>query len=301
MIKSVIVTNHLGKSLEIVLDNPELSGLAITSITGLGEADATINGTELAGSDYNAYNSSRLNKRNIVIDLKYWGDDIEASRLKSYQYFSTKNNITLRFITDHRDCECYGYVEKNTPNIFDPKSKAQISIMCLDPFFYGPNRILEDFAYVTPLFHFPFSDSRSGEIQFGELNKRQEKNIYYSGETEIGFTFKVHMLGNVTGLELTNVGTSEQVKINDTKLQAIAGQGFKMGDDLIINSEEGHKSAILLRNGLETNIINALDRRTKRPDWFKLYPGDNLFNYTATSGATNVQISIEYRILYKGV
>ena len=57
MINSFIVTNHLGESLELILANPDSSGLAVLSATGLGQVQADVNLTELAGSDFRTVNS----------------------------------------------------------------------------------------------------------------------------------------------------------------------------------------------------------------------------------------------------
>ena len=63
MINSFIVTNHLGESLELVLADPDSSGLAILSVTGLGQVQADVNLTDLAGSDFHSVNSAKLTKR----------------------------------------------------------------------------------------------------------------------------------------------------------------------------------------------------------------------------------------------
>lgn len=69
MVKSVTVTNYLGKSLKMELANPELSGLAITSIEGLGPGKADVITTNMASNDGSIFNSARLNERNIVLTL----------------------------------------------------------------------------------------------------------------------------------------------------------------------------------------------------------------------------------------
>ena len=54
----------------------------------------------------------------------------------------------------------------------------------------------------------------------------------------------------------------------------------------------------LLRNGIYTNILNALDQQS---DWFSLSKGDNAFAYTADTGASNLQFQIANQIAYEGV
>ena len=88
--------------------------------------------------------------------------------------------------------------------------------------------------------------------------------------------------------------------INDSALATITGSGIVEGDEIIIDTRTGHKSVTLIRNGVSTNIINALNK-TPKPDWFKLSAGDNLFTYTATTGEYDVILNIHHNILYKGI
>jgi hypothetical protein len=300
MIRSVTVTNHLGEELEMILAEPEKSGLAITNIIGLGEPDADINITEMAGTDFGSFNSSRICARNPVITIKYYGDDTEASRLKCNKYFSTKHYIKLRFITDHRDCYLSAYVEKNEPDIFSPQSGCQISLKCADKFFYSEEIVSTDFSGIQPMFHFPFSDSNAGEIQFGDIRVSKEKSINYKGEEENGVIIKLHALGIIKDFVLYNVDTSERLGINDDALISLTGYGIIENDEIIIDTRVGHKTATLIRNGVSTNIINTLNKNP-RPNWFKLSAGDNLFTYTASQGEYDVVLNIEHNILYKGI
>lgn len=86
--------------------------------------------------------------------------------------------------------------------------------------------------------------------------------------------------------------------INTTKLAALTGFGIITGDDIIISTIKGDRSIILLREGIYTNILNCLDRDSS---WIRLIKGDNLFAYTATSGASNLQFRVNNQIAYEGV
>lgn len=86
MIKKVIVTNYLGESLEMELARPEVSGLAITDIEGLGPVKATINTSEIATGDGALYNSAKLETRNIVMTLDL--DSEQISKLLGILHIS---------------------------------------------------------------------------------------------------------------------------------------------------------------------------------------------------------------------
>ena len=88
------------------------------------------------------------------------------------------------------------------------------------------------------------------------------------------------------------------MRIDTDKLAKFTGSGIIAGDDIIICTVKGKKSITLQRAGKTTNILNCL---VKNANWFQLAKGDNLFAYTADSGASNLQFKIENRIIYEGV
>lgn len=300
MIESLTVTNHLGESLKMVLADPESSGLAITSIEGIGQPDAEINITEMAGSDYGSFNSARFDKRNVVIDILYYGNDIEAERIKCNRFFPTKKLVKLRFVTEYRDCYLTGYVEKNEANVFSKNAGCQISILCPDRYFYSEDMITTDFSHIEPRFFFPFCDGNEDEIEFSEYIIEKEKSLYYEGDGETGLTIELHALGAVKGFTLYNVNTNEQMGIDDASLETITGSGIIEKDTIVINTRKGQKSVTLIRDGVSTNIINALVKNP-RPNWFELSAGDNLLAYTATQGEYDLILNMYHKNTYKGI
>lgn len=161
MIKAVTVTNHNSESIRLELTRPELSGLAIRSIDGLGPPNATIFNNTLTTKDGSFYSGARCENRQITLQLIMWETDklsIEDCRLLTYRYFPIKREVTLRFETDNRTLEIKGYVESNEPSIFSQQEEATISILCTDPWFYDAGQQEEFFTGVTSFFEFPFSN-----------------------------------------------------------------------------------------------------------------------------------------------
>ncbi len=301
MIKSIKLTNYVGEELTIVLDEHEPDhGLLIESIEGLGPPKSTINMTTLATSDGSLYNSARAETRNIVISLLFTlAPTIEDSRLRTYKYFPLKKPLEFLIETDNRIAKTVGYVESNQPNIFSDKSGNQVSIVCDDPYFYsaGENGVNVTIFYgIEPLFEFIFSNESLDDplLEFGEIQNEREKTIYYEGDAEIGIVITIHALDVAKNITIYNAGTREVMRINTDKIPG----GFQISDDIIISTVRGDKYIRLLRNGIYTNILNALD---KYSDWFLLAKGDNVFAYTAEEGVDNLQFTIENRIIYWGV
>lgn len=304
MIRSITVINYLGESLKLDLERPELSGFIVTSVTGLGPGKATINTVEAVTTDGSRFNSARVSSRNIVISLKYmWKPTIEEVRQLSYKYFPIKKKIKLVIETDNRIASIEGYVESNEPNIFSKDEGADISIVCAFPFFYsaeGDGMVTTVFSGIEPMFEFPFSNESLTDslLLMSEVQNRSYNNVPYYGDVETGITMTIHAIGEASDISIYNVETREALHINTDKIRALTGSGIKNGDDIIISTSVGSKSATLVRDGESTNILNCLDRGMS---WFQLSKGDNLFSYTADTGASNLQFKIENRLVYEGV
>ena len=304
MIKSVTVTNYLGESLLLELSNPWEVGIAITKIEGLGPVKASINSTEISSGDGARFNSARIGARNIVFTFRLLeAPTVEDSRQKTYKYFPVKTNVTLLFETDNRLCQITGYVESNKPNIFSEEEDTQISIICPNPYFIsmengGMNSVV--FFGSEPAFEFPFSNESLTDplIIFGNIKLRQEEVVLYDGDSQVGFTIKMHALGEVRQITIYNTKTRESMKIDTNILSEITGSGIVAGDEITISTIKGDKHVTLLRDGEEINILNALG---KDVDWFQLAKGDNIFAYSCEYGAENLEFSINYQTLYEGV
>lgn len=301
MIKSIIVTNYRGDSIWIDLADPEETGFLVKDISGLGPCKATINTTEVSTNDGSIYNSARLDNRNIVLDLAFIGSDIESVRQKSYKYFPIKKQLTLYIITDRRICSTTGYVESNEPDIFSDEEGTSISIICPNAYFYSAvgENIIESFSE-APAFEFPFcNDSLTKKLLvMGEIYNYTDVVITYDGDAEVGVTITLHAVGEVINPAIYNAETYEQMVIDTSKIETLTGSGIIEGDDIIICTIKGKKTVKLLRNGVYTNILNALDRNS---DWFQLSKGENVLSYTAESGGNNLQIKIQNDVIYEGI
>ena len=302
MIKSIKVTNPKGESLVLDLFHPEKSGLIVRSISGLGPPKANINSTDLATADGALYSSARASTRNIVFNLQFmFAPTIEDSRQLTYKYFPLKKLVKIEVETDNRSLETSGYVESNSPDIFSREETTQISIVCLDPFFYDPNPSVTQFATVTPTFEFPFSNESISEslIEFGTINLDTRSTIDYVGDVDTGVLITVHALGSVSGsLTIYNVETQEKMVIDLTKIKTLIGKDYGSGDDIIISTVSGDKYVQVLHDGKYTNAIAAIE---KLADWFQVSVGRNIFNFTVTKGIENLVMSFSYRNAYGGI
>lgn len=312
MIKSIVVTNHLNQSVTLSLTDPWDTGLIITQITGLGPPKAAINSTDLAMGDGAAYNSARIDKRNIVFNFRlaevmepdgqHIKKTIEEVRLDTYRYFPLKKHVKMLFETDTRTATIEGYIESNEPDIFNEKETAQVSIVCPDPFFYAYSKTA-NLNSVEPMFGFPFCNNDPVEpmLTVGEIIFNVGQNVYYKGDAECGVILNIHAIGTVKPMTIINNNSLEQMVINTSKIGAITGgENYLIsGDDLVVSSMSGNVYCRLIRGGVTYNALSCIP---KTSDWLHLYRGDNIFSYEAEDETTtNVLVSIDGYNLYTGV
>lgn len=304
MIYTIIATNAKGDSVELDLANPWAGGIAVTGASGLGPAEGTINTVNFATSDGALFNSSRIKSRDIELNLKFLGSDIEAVRHKLLRYFRVKHPITLDFITDYRHTYITGHVEKNEIDIFSNSEGADLTIVCPNPFFRlrdpakGKNSVR--FTTSTPSFEFEFQDpnSDSPTLIFGEMTSTGETVVVYEGDADASTIVDIQFLGPASGVKLYNTTTQTRINIDTNEISRLLGSTIRAGDRLSISSGVGDKYVKAYRDGKVYNALSALD---KDSDWIFLTPGDNLITVRADTGIDNVSAIISFENLYESI
>lgn len=259
----------------------------VQSITGLNPVKAAINTAALATMDGAMFNSSRKEPRNIVLMVVIEGD-IEKNRLNLYKYAPPKYPITFYYKNESRDVFIEGYVESHEIDLFENRQVAQISIICPQPAFKSINQSNIEFASIEALFEFEFAIDSAG-IEFSALSQNNTQTILNEGDMETGIIIELTASGTVENPVIYNKDTRESFALNITMLA---------GDLIRINTNAGEKSVTLLRDGVETNIINYTNLQN---DWFVLKYGDNIFTYESSSGYEYLQLKIIIANKFEGV
>lgn len=318
MIRTITVTNHNKESLTLDLFHPEYSGLIITSIDGLGPAQAHINLTDMATVDGGKFSSARQQTRNIVFNFKTMMDPIvEDNRIKIYKYFPIKKMVTLRFKTDRRTVESTGYVESITPDIFQQETTCQVSIICPDPNFYAAGESTTLFAGVIPKFEspiyafpstpedgWPAEEWRSGSpdeidvFELGDIVFETTVSFAYTGDLDAGMLITIHANGAAENITVWNTDTREHISVDTNKIYQITGIRYDTRDDILINTMLGNRYVKLLHEGHYYDILGSVNRDA---DFFQLTNGMNTFSYQADEGVENITIAFSYRNAYGGI
>ena len=218
---TLIIKNYKGETYELTHNYERYY---VKSITGLTPPSAVINtsvsgspsaviNTSVSGSyDGSFYNSSRLEKRNIVITLGLKGK-VEENRQRLYSIFPMKKECEIYFKNRNRDLKIKGYVESIEGDIFVQKEEIQISIICPNPYFETPLSVECEMSRTVPLFEFPFSIAKANPISFGKILDKPTCNIYNNGDIECGCIITISVLDGLTGNpRITNEVTHENNK-----------------------------------------------------------------------------------------
>ena len=265
-------------------NNPDYN---VYNIEGLDQPDSSLGSSANTTSHGSKITSARVTSRNIVIYLKLKGD-IEKSRLNLYQYFPQCENVTIYFSNGRRDVSIDAKVEKVNCPPFASMEVAQISLLCEKPFFKAIEEVQTTFGDIDPLFVFPFSIPEEG-IEFSAITPHIRKSIISESGVDTGAIITLYASGEVVNPIIYNISDGTYMKLNYT-MQNL--------DTIIINTNIGEKSIVLIRNGVKHNLLGYMNLGSK---WVVLSPGDNVFSYDCDSGNNNLQITFTTSVLYSGV
>ena len=252
------IRNALGDTIQLygVDDDYQL-----VSVSGLDPVRAQINMSTLAGQDGATFVSAKLNNRNIVVLLAVNGD-IESNRLYLYNMLPVKSQVRVLITTDQRDVYINGYVEYITFNAFEKGAKAQISILCPDPYFVS-QRIYSASAL-----------ERDDQLVFQVEN---------TGDAPTPFEFILGAEGSFSGLTLS---------INDAELIV---EDYAFVSPSMISIDMTAKTA-------SVDGVNLVPYLSSSSEFLQLpLQQAELRVVSNFSGVTNVQSFISWHELYGGL
>lgn len=303
MIKRIIARNPKNELLTMVLNDPWSTGINVKNVTGVSPIGAEIFITPFGSIDGGIFAGARVPSRNIVLTLGMLNNpsDAEASRMVVYNYFRIKDWVNLLFITDSRTLQITGYVESVEADIFSKSEDVNVSIICVDPWFHSTTNDQIGFSGTMPMFEFEFSNESLTDnlLLFGDISIDTRTDVMYYGDVATGFDISITFMGDdFHNIYIYNMGTRERMNIFTDQIKAITGANLSVGDELLISTKSGQKTAYLLRNAAFINVISAID---KDADWFKLTKGNNVFAFSADSGVENIVMSFSYQDSYAGI
>lgn len=282
---NMYLENKDGKTLQFGASTP----YTITEFDGLNPPKATINTSTTATLDGGMFNSAKLQMRSINLAFAI-EENAEQNRLAVYEVVQPKNPIRLYYQSEMLNVFLDGYVEEVSPDYFAKKQIVTVSILCPFPYFKSAQQVINELSSVIKKFHFPFASTADGELIFGEIDTLTSVTVLNQGSVKTGLTFELYAKNPITNPKIFNYQTGEFLAINTT---------MEQGDQITITTGQGNKTITLLRDGVETNIFNLLD---KNSTWLQLDIGGGVFVYTVEEGsAINLVVNIYHYDLFEGV
>ena len=306
MFQSVTVTNFMGDSLELPLKWPNDAGLLISNIDGITPGNVQINSQDYATLDGGVYNSSRMQTRNITIEMYYgFSPQIESARHRAYQYFPVKTEVRLDFLTDERWLSIWGYVESNEVDIFSEQEKGLVSIVCPDPYFYEKETQVYRIGSYIPEFEFPFSNESLDEpfICFSDYGANQIYRVDYDGDMEVGAIIRIHFMRSPRADTFTiyDVSHGNKLVLNfDELINKTPVTSFSNNGEIVFNSVRGQKGIWYEEYGNQVSLLGAFN--ISEIPWMYLTPGENIYGFdTDERYMTDFQMTVEHRGAFGGV
>ena len=198
-----------------------------------------------------------------------------------YNTFLLKDRGILSYINpDGTGFSIPCYVEKINMPVAERICTAQISLVCPDPYWMSSAEESVTILGVNGAWQFPWEIPQTGfEIA----------SVYNDGEADIGCVFTIYTRTNAKNPRLENINSFEWFEL-EIDLYA--------GDKVIISTVKGHKTVILERDGVNTNIIN---NRVWGSTFLQLSPGLNEIVCNAHSGKDALSVTVSYIVKYSGI
>lgn len=260
----------------------------VTAISGLNPPSASIFTAKSPNRKGVKYNGSTLAERNIVIAIKIRGD-IEANRNALYEWVDTEQYVKVRYKNGAKNVYCEGHVQDCPIEFFTDNETVSVAILCENPYWRDLQEIATEVSHLLKQFTLAFAINSTG-IPFSTLRETISTNIYNAG-AETGAKFTVICSGEVTNLVIYDgQDTTRQFKINTT-----LGANWAV----VIDTEASPKTVKAYKpDGTAENLLKYV---AGNPTWFTLRKGNNVFGFTAETGATNAAMTVGFTNKYLGV
>lgn len=245
-------------------------------LLGAGPPTATVNRSKIAMADGTRYNSATVDERNLVLNVTLLRDYGRA-RMALYKWLVSKAYVKVYYKLDELDVFAEGYVESVDANPYNLNQTVQASIVCPFPYWQDLTETYHDATNVEKLLEFPVAISDDG-MELSTMDESDSTMINNGGQVESGARFEIRANTRTVHPRVYNLETGEWMGFAAELLA---------GDRLIINTAQGQKSVVHVRDGVRSNYINTV---MPGSTWLQLVVGLNEFTYATDEGAINLGV-----------
>lgn len=279
------VENEVGERLRLTQNE---SRYQVLKVDGLLPPKANIVTSSIATMDGERYKSSRLEMRNIVIQVKICGQ-VEKNRIALYHFFDSGRPLKIYYRNGTRNVYCHGYCEEPDGDLFENGQTLQVSIVCPEPYWRDVATNEYELSFTSGQFEFPFSIDSTG-IEFSSYTANNELSIVNIGDVRTGMKISLFAKeGTVSRPAIYNVNTRERFELNTS---------LNDSEEIRIDTNRGNRKIVKIVDGVEYDIFTTLEFGSS---WLQLNRALNVFTFGADSGDEFLTVRFGYEIKYKGV
>lgn len=281
----LILENKAGDQLTFDQNSP----FTVTEIQGLNPPEATINTSSLALIDGEKYNSSKMQMRTINVAFAI---EVKAAknRIEVYKVLKSKQWVKFTYIGQYRHVYIEGYIQSIDITYFEIKQVVTCSILCPSPYFKEAQQIVNEMRSIISAFHFPFASTATPELVFSYISNDVGITIENDSDVDCGMIIELYARDTIVNPKIFNYLTQEYIGIEIT---------MQAADLITINTNQGQKTATLLRSGVESSVFNNVMQGST---WLQLPAEGGTFVYEVGTGSiANLNVAFKHTNLYEGV
>ena len=285
--KKIVCQNSYGYKLEFGYSFP----FYLDSYSGIHSYDGNVATIKSAFGVGVSYIGTSVNQRsiNLVIAFKD-GADLIIRKQQLYNIFPLKDYGTLYYCEKNITKKINYYVENVNLVRKANYVYATINLICPSPYFMDSMETIATLSNWDKLLEFPLEIPDGTGIEFGMKNESTSIEIENNSHIPYGLTIVFTAHGEVVNPILTNIRTSEIMKLN---------YKLELGEQIVVTTYNNEKSITHIdSNGNETNITNSLVFGTK---FLQAPNGVNKYVVNADEGVSNLDVSISYYNYYEAV
>ena len=282
----LILENKAGDQLNFAQNN----ALTVVEIEGLNPPEAIINTSDTALMDGAKFNNAKLGMRtlNVAFAIEY---EAARNRIAVYKVLKSKQYVKMYYNGQFRKVWIEGYIQSIDITYFEMKQIVTCCILCPEPYFQEAQEMVDELRSIVSSFHFPFSSTADPQLVMGYISNDVGITIDNAGDVDCGMIIELYASAAVSDPKIFNYVTREFIGLDFDMQEA---------DLITIDTRQGHKTATLLRGGVETNIFNYVIQGST---WLQLPANGGTFVYEVADGDSIADLSVTFRHsnLYEGV
>lgn len=284
--KYITLKLHFGETV-IEISKNSVYRLLAGGLTGTEAAEYLVSLDENALIDGSYVVSEKFSPRNIGISFCVT-DRKNSETYRSYLISAINPQKTGSLVVERNGVSRkINFIVNGAPiftqnNIVSDRLKANINLICPDPWFYDSEENESDMVETVPLLTFPFNSLQGIGVTSGTVWHAESVVINNTGDGPIGIVAEIIANGAIQNPYIMCGGKYVKAICNMVANDVIEFSTIQRKKDIRINGE---------------SLVNY-DRKSV---FFELPIGTSTLQFGATSGAENATVKIRYSLKYLGV